>query len=90
MTDGERHAVLTACVLLAWCVSLWILGIAWWKAPTVAVVVAAAFAGHLYVRWIAHGSMVLFALAMAVWIEALPPPAQWKPMATAIILATKL
>ena len=76
-------------VLIATWASLWILGVTWWKAPIVAIAVTCAFAMGWGKRWISRGLVAVLGLALLVWIEALPPPSQWKPIANSVMLAVR-
>ncbi len=66
---------------VAYCAALWMLGVAWWKAPVVGAMVGAAFLAKFSMRIISRGAVALLGVATLVWIEALPPPSQWKGMA---------
>ena len=76
-------------VLIAYLASLWILGVAWWKAPIVAIIAACVFAMGWGKRWISRGSVAVLALALLVWIEAIPPPSQWRPIANSVMVAVR-
>ena len=76
-------------VLFAYWASLWILGVAWWKSPIVAIVAACVFAMGWGKRWISRGSVAVLGLALLVWIEALPPPSKWRPIANSVIVAVR-
>ena len=75
-------------VLVAYWASLWFLGVVWWKAPIVAIIAASVFAMGWGKRWISRGCVAVLALALLVWIEALPPPSQWRPIANSVMVAT--
>ena len=76
-------------VLLAYWVSLSFFGVTWWKAPIVATIATCVFSMGWGKRWISRGSVALLGLALMVWIEALPPPSQWKPIASSVIVAAR-
>jgi hypothetical protein len=76
-------------VLIAYWVSLSFLGVVWWKAPIVAAITACVFMMGWGKRWISRGSVALLGLALLVWIEALPSPSQWKPIANSILVAVR-
>jgi hypothetical protein len=76
-------------VLIAYWVSLWTLGVVWWKAPIVAIVATCVFAMGWGKRWISRGSIAILGLALLVWIEALPPPSQWKPIVNSVLVAAR-
>jgi hypothetical protein len=92
LTEGERRALLAVFVAILYCISLWVLGVTWWKAPVVGLMAGATFVAQFSMRVISRGAVALLILASAVWIEALPPPSQWKPIAssaTSSALASK-
>ena len=84
-----EHLKESTFVLIAYWASLSFLGVAWWKAPIVATIATCVFAIGWGRRWISRGSVALLGLALLVWIEALPPPSQWKPIANSIMVAVR-
>jgi hypothetical protein len=74
----EKLVLLTAFVGASYWLSLWFLGVTWWKAPIVGLLAAVVYRIGWGGPWMQHATVALLALAAAVWIEALPPPAQWK------------
>lgn len=84
-----KRALLAATILLLYAVPLLWLGIVWWKALFIGLMFTVAFVVGFSRPWISHGGVALLALGAVVWIEALPPTAQWKPAAKAMMLALK-
>jgi hypothetical protein len=76
---------LAVVVAIAYWGSLWMLGVVWWKAPIVGFFAALIFLTGWAGRWISRGAVALLVVATLVWIEALPPPSQWRPAAGAVL-----
>jgi hypothetical protein len=83
----EKLALLTAFVGVTFWFSLWLLGVLWWKAPIVGLMAAVVYRIGWGAPWMPHATVALLALATAVWIEALPPPAQWKVSPSSVAVA---
>lgn len=86
-TSEEKIIVLAALLGAVFWVSLWYLGVSWWKAPIVGLLAAMVYRIGWGARMMQHAALALLALAAAVWIEALPPPAQWKVSASTVAVA---
>jgi hypothetical protein len=86
-TSEEKMIILTAIVGAAFWIPLWYLGVSWWKAPLVGMLAAMIYRIGWGARAMPHAAVALIALATAVWIEALPPPSQWKVSANSIAVA---
>ena len=82
MTDGEKHFAIAVFVAAAYCASLWMLNVTWWKAPIVGAMVGGAFLAKFSMRIISRSAVALLAISTLVWIDALPPPSQWKGIAS--------
>jgi hypothetical protein len=81
MTDKEKHFFLGAFTAVIYCVSLWQIGVTWWKAPIVGLLVGAMYLVGWGARWIPRGAVVLLAVGTLIWIEILPPPSSLRSMA---------
>ena len=86
-TSEEKMIVLTAIVGAAFWVSLWYLGVTWWKAPVVGLLAAVLYRIGWGARVMPRAAVALLVLATAVWIEVLPPPSQWKVSANSVAVA---
>lgn len=85
LTAEEERYVLAVICILAYTISLLMMGASWWKAPAVALMFVMLFLAGWGARWIARGALVLLAAGSMVWLGALPPLAQWQPMASTVV-----
>ena len=85
LTEVERRCVLAVVCILTYASSLWMMGAVWWKAPTIAVLITVLFLAGWAVRWITRGAVVMLVIGSMVWLGALPPLAQWQPIALTVV-----
>jgi hypothetical protein len=87
LTGEEMRYVLAVVCIVAYTISLLMMGAAWWKAPAIALMFAMLFLAGWGERWIARGALMLLVAGSMVWLGVLPPPTQWQPMATTVVAA---
>jgi hypothetical protein len=85
LTEEEKRYVLAVVCILAYTISLLMMGASWWKAPAIALMFAMLYLAGWGARWIARGALVLLVAGSMVWLGALPPPTQWQPMASTVV-----
>lgn len=85
LTAGERRCILAVVCVLAYALSLWMMGASWWKAPSIALLFAMLFLAGWGARWIERGAVGILVVGSLVWLGALPPPTQWQPIAATAV-----
>ena len=59
LTAEEKRYVLTAVCIIAYTISLLMMGASWWKSPAIALMFAMLFLAGWGERWIARGALML-------------------------------
>lgn len=83
MAEQEKQMLQGLFLAGAYLVALLILGVVWWKAAMIGVMIFSALSLSMGVRWISRGGAALVVIALATWVELLPAPQQIKAYATA-------
>ncbi len=80
MTHEEASPI----VAIGYATTIIALGGSWWRALIVAACIGIVFAMGWAPQWIVKGLLVLGFIASLVFLQAIPPPAEWNAAAKSI------